>query len=286
MKKQIISMAMAAMMSLSAMSALTVSASADWIKNGSICSYTDNSGKKLTGWQDIDGSRYFFSKFGTMRTGWRMIDGKTYYFRKDGKMCTGSRRINGKVYTFDKNGVLIASEKTADLSAADILGKLKKSMGGSYTCDHICEEKGFDGLEFYGFDMNKVENWAYENSSISSINMDTALILRVKDGYADEAARLIQERFDDFGCYALTYGYDEYRVKEARLFVKGNYVGFFILGDRGAADASADEQAKLAKTSGEKLDKAWEEIFGVKPENIVKIPKAIELGENLDGMVG
>ena len=196
------------------MTTFAAPASAEWVDNDGKFSCTDDSGKNLTGWQNVDGSRYFFGKEGIMRTGWRKIGGKTYYFGKDGKMRTGKRRINCKVYSFDENGALITKSSSVTLSADEMLEKLKKSLGDSYTCDHACEEKGFDGLEYYGFDMSKVESWAYENSSISSINMDTALILKVKKGYADEAVKIIQERFDSFGSYALTYDYDPYRVIE------------------------------------------------------------------------
>ena len=134
--------------------------------------------------------------------------------------------------------------------------------------------------------MSKVESWAYENSSISAINMDTALILKVKDGYADEAVKKIQECFDSFGSYALTYGYDQYRVNEARLFVKDNYVGFFILGERGDENTSDKNNEKLAVKDGKKIDKAWENVFGEEPQNIVKIPEIFSNEEGSDGMVG
>lgn len=69
MKKQIISIALAAMLSASAMTALAAPVSAEWVNNDGKYSYTDDSGKDLTGWQDIGGSRYFFGKDGIMRTG-------------------------------------------------------------------------------------------------------------------------------------------------------------------------------------------------------------------------
>ena len=116
----------------------------------------------------------------------------------------------------------------------------------------------------------------YENDSISAIHMNTALILKTKDGYADTAAKLIQKTFDSFGSYAISYGYDVARTKQARLFVQGNYVGFFILGEETDSDKTAETEAK-------KIDEAWAKIFGTTPENIVKIPEAFDLE---DGMLG
>lgn len=192
----------------------------------------------------------------------------------------GKRRINGNVCFFEKNGALISKSSTAALSSEDALEKLKRSTDTVYTCDNVCDETG---LEYYGFDMSKVESRVYENSTISAINMDTALILKVRDGYADEAAKIIQERFDCFGSYAVTYGYDQYRTKEVRLFVNDNYVGFFILGERGDEKTSEKDMEKLAAQGGRDIDKAWADIFGVTPKNFVKIPEAFELEE---GMVG
>lgn len=105
---------------------------------------------------------------------------------------------------------------------------------------------------------------------------NTALILKTKDGYADTAAKLIQKTFDSFGSYAISYGYDAARTKQARLFVQGNYVGFFILGEETDSDKTAETEAK-------KIDDAWAKIFGTTPENIVKIPEAFDIE---DGMVG
>ncbi len=106
-------------------SAMIMPISADFEKTDKGISYTDESGKKLTGWQTIDGNRYYFDKDGiakkgfvkfksgtmyfgsdgSMKTGWVKISKKTYYFTKKGYMATGKYNIGSKQYTFDKNGV-------------------------------------------------------------------------------------------------------------------------------------------------------------------------------------
>ena len=46
-------------------------------------------GNAVTGWLDVDGSRYYFDEDGVLLTGWQDIDGARYYFDADGSMVTG-----------------------------------------------------------------------------------------------------------------------------------------------------------------------------------------------------
>lgn len=60
---------------------------------------------QLTGWQTIDGERYYFKSSGIMATGWKISStGTAYYLGTDGKMVTGWQTIDGKVYYFNANG--------------------------------------------------------------------------------------------------------------------------------------------------------------------------------------
>lgn len=278
-KTKIASMAMASLMTLSAMSAMTVNVSADWNETDSGITYTDSRGNIKKGWQTIDGSRYFFGKDGVMRTGFRKIGGETYYFGKDGKMRTGDVKIKGKVYSFGKNGKLSGSSESVTLSADDVLKKLKNELGDSYTCDNVCTE---DELEsFFELDMSKVESCVYENSSISAVYMDTAVILKVKDGYAKTAASKLQERFDQIGSYSFLGHYDNFKAEQARLYVNGNYVALLILGKDAGENASEEDEKANAASEAEKIDAAWENIFGQKAENIIVLPEAEELEDGV-----
>ena len=40
----------------------------------------------LSGWQDIDGTRYYFDKHGVMLTGEQTIDGEEYLFDEHGAL--------------------------------------------------------------------------------------------------------------------------------------------------------------------------------------------------------
>lgn len=56
----------------------------------------------LTGWQEIEGKRYYFSlDTGEMVTGWQEIEDKTYYFLPDtGELLTSWQDIDWETYYF------------------------------------------------------------------------------------------------------------------------------------------------------------------------------------------
>ncbi len=61
-----------------------------------------------TGWQVINGQKYYYGEDGTKKTGWQEIDGKKYYFgeENDGAMKTYWQQIDGKWYFFGNDGVM------------------------------------------------------------------------------------------------------------------------------------------------------------------------------------
>ena len=80
--------------------------------------YFDSQGASLTGWQTINGNKYYFmdsevsgykeTNLGKMLTGFRRIGGKKYYFNGDGtlKRTDGVADINGKKYYVGGDGVI------------------------------------------------------------------------------------------------------------------------------------------------------------------------------------
>lgn len=52
-------------------------------------SYRDFHGRKVTGWQVLDGSTYYFDEDSFMTTGWLEENGNRYFFGPDGVMATG-----------------------------------------------------------------------------------------------------------------------------------------------------------------------------------------------------
>ena len=62
-----------------------------WFRYEGISYYMDpeQGGAMVTGWKDVEQSRYYFSETGQMLTGWQEIGGADYYLGTDGAMATG-----------------------------------------------------------------------------------------------------------------------------------------------------------------------------------------------------
>ena len=97
-----------------------------WFVDSGEKTYYQTEGKRVSGFQTIDGKKYFFGRLNnnTLRTGTIFIDGNYYnfdesgvmqtgwnttiegtkYYDSDGKMQTGITEIFGSKYFFDKNG--------------------------------------------------------------------------------------------------------------------------------------------------------------------------------------
>ena len=157
-----------------------------------------------------------------------------------------------------------------DLTAQEVLDKLKETLGDSYGCDAQDDEDRM--TNYYGLDMSQVDSWASEASSMSALDPSTAVVLKVKDGYADTAADLLRERYQQVLDYSKMYNMNVPMVEQARLFVSGNYVALLILGAQGDWEASDEVQAKFAAEEAAKVDEVWRDIFG-SADNGITIPE-------------
>lgn len=293
---KIASIALASILSVSSMASLTAQVSAETTSETLVGSYYDNSktgwqkvGRKIyyygsdgvmyTGWQKIGSKTYLFGSDGAMKTGWQTIGGNTFYFGRNGVMRTGKRKINGQIYRFDKYGVLNGSgnyDPKSSNAAADVLYSMKSYLGSSYTCDNVHDS---DDLKNYGFDMRYVNSCVYEDDSISAINYDLAIVVNVKDGYADKAVQILQDYYQQILSVSKLYDADVYRVEQARIFSQDNYVALLILGDNNYSDSwSDDDKSDYAFAEALKVDKAWKSIFGSTPENLAEIDEDDGIG--------
>lgn len=174
------------------------------------------------------------------------------------------------------------------MTAQELLDSLKKSLGSSWASDTAETEDRMSG--YWGLDMSQIESWAAESNSMSSLNMDCAVVLKVKDGYAEDAAKLLQQSYEQTLSYARMYNMDLQRVLQARLFVNGNYVALIIEGEQGDWEASDEDQAKFAADEAAKVDAAWSEVFS-SAENSITIPaddgnNGFNMDEYLEGYDG
>ena len=165
-------------------------------------------------------------------------------------------------------------DKKADpevtMTAQELLDALKEKLGSSFECDAAEDESRMSG--YWGLDLDKLESWAAMSSSNSSINPSTAVVVKVKDGYAQQAAAALQTGYEQILSYSRMYNMDLQKVLQARLFVNGNYVALLILGATGDWEAGDEEQARFAAEEAAKVDDGWSGIFG-SASNAITIPE-------------
>ena len=160
--------------------------------------------------------------------------------------------------------------KEVNMTAQEVLDSIKKSLGDSFDCDVTEDESRMSG--YWGLDMTKVESWAAMSNSNSSLNPSSAVILKVQEGYAQDAAALLQSGYEQVLSYSRMYNMDLQKVLQARLFVNGNYVALMILSAQGDWEASDEDQAKFAADEAAKVDAAWSGIFG-SADNTIVVPE-------------
>ena len=156
------------------------------------------------------------------------------------------------------------------MTAQEIMDTLKEKLGDSFGCDVAEAEDNISG--YWGLDMEQVESWASMSNSNSAVNSSYAVIVKVKDGYAQDAAALLQTGYEQILSYSRMYNMDLQKVLQARLFVNGNYAALLILGAQGDWEASDEVQAKFAAEEAAKVDEAWSGIFG-SADNSITVPE-------------
>ena len=156
------------------------------------------------------------------------------------------------------------------MTAQEIMDTLKEKLGDSFGCDVAEAEDNIGG--YWGLDMKQVESWAAMGNSNSAINPSAAVILKVKDGYAQDAAALLQTGYEQILSYSRMYNMDLQKVLQARLFISGNYVALLILGATGDWQLSDEELARFAAEETIKVDEAWSGIFG-SADNSITVPE-------------
>lgn len=156
------------------------------------------------------------------------------------------------------------------MTAQEIMDTLKEKLGDSFGCDVAETEDNIGG--YWGLDMSRVESWAAMGNSNSAINPSAAVILKVKDGYAQDAAALLQTGYEQILSYSRMYNMDLQKVLQARLFISGNYVALLILGATGDWQLSDEELARFAAEEAVKVDEAWSGIFG-SADNSITVPE-------------
>ena len=144
--------------------------------------YYDVDGKRVSGWQTIDGNTYYFDSnayIGTYGIGdayyyfnesgilqknywYKTGQGELYYFGADGKQLTGWLELNGDTYYFDPYACIDAWKIDGDYYYFDENGKMQRNLliqTRRYQWDNDKR------LYYYGTDGKRVLGWQTINGS-------------------------------------------------------------------------------------------------------------------------
>lgn len=69
------------------------------------------SGLRLTGWQTIEATSYYFNSQGVMQTGFVTIGKKTYFLKAKGGFATGFKEVGENTYFFTDTGIMVTGWK-------------------------------------------------------------------------------------------------------------------------------------------------------------------------------
>lgn len=168
--------------------------------------------------------------------------------------------------------------QSAAPSPKEIEAAIAKALGDGYLCaaDVPDEEMGLSCIGW--LDLTKVDEYVVKQPTIYA--QDAVGIVKCKEGYADEAAKLLNDNFAQSISYIRQYPFDVAKVEGTRIYKIGDIVMYITAGAAADAEMSDEDAAKLAASEYEKIDNAIKELFGSLPENLAVMP---EDNENNNG---
>lgn len=157
------------------------------------------------------------------------------------------------------------------LTPAEIEQKLAEAVGkDAYLCDTDIDKEWLQNV--YRLDLSQVDEYVAKQNSIGSVNPDTVIILKVKNGYTDKAVKAINEGYAQIVSYIRQYPFGTAKVLNGRLYQSGNYVIYIIAGASYEGD-DAEAESKLAVSEYAKIDEVIKSVFGALPENLAVVPE-------------
>ena len=164
----------------------------------------------------------------------------------------------------DNGGTTTATPAEIEQKIADAIGK------DNYLCDTEIDKDWLQST--FQLDMSKVESYVAKQNSIGSVNPDTVVILKTKDGYAADAVKALNTYFAQIVDYVRQYPFGTAKVMNARLYQSGDYVIYIIAGASYDGEDS-EAETKLAVSEYAKIDEAIKSVFGTLPDNLAVIPE-------------
>lgn len=163
------------------------------------------------------------------------------------------------------------NSESAAPSPKEIEEAIAKALGDGYLCTaDVPDEEIF--LSCIGWlDLTKVDEYVVKQPTIYA--QDTVGIVKCKEGYADEAAQILNDRFAQSISYIRQYPFDVAKVEGTRIYRVGDILMYITAGAAPDENASEEDAAKLADEEYKKIDNAVKELFGTLPENLAVIPE-------------
>ena len=193
-----------------------------WLeKNGQ--TYYMVQGEPLTGWQTIDGARYWFRPDGRRASGWTLISGRTFYFGPDGQAYTGLRYMHdtGKMYLFSPVGVLQKG------GSVFIYGRQYAVERGGALIGYLSESSAMAAavLDEIGWDLRAAFDWS---ASLTYYGRET----RAPEGVVHS---------DWYATYGFSYLYGNCYVMASTFYQMAKLLGYdayYIEGGVGSYDGT------------------------------------------------
>jgi len=162
------------------------------------------------------------------------------------------------------NPTITATPAEIEQKIADAIGK------DNYLCDTDAQKDYLENT--LGLDLSKIESYVAKQNSVSSVNPDTVIILKVKDGYADEAVKALNTSYAQMVDYIRQYPFGTAKVLNARIYQSGNYV-MYILAGASYDGEDSEAESKLAVSEYAKIDEAVKSVLGTLPKNSAVVPE-------------
>lgn len=176
-------------------------------------------------------------------------------------------------------------EENQDVTPADVEAAIAKALGDGYFCTAYVPESELFLSNMAGIDLSQLDDYIAKQAVITAVYMDTVIVMKCKPGYADTAVDILNENYARTISYIRQYPFGVAKVEGARLYKIGDIVMFILAGDCAPSDATAEDEAKLAASEYEKIDKVIKDLFGSVPQNlaIIKEPESPDNGGEFDG---
>ncbi len=161
------------------------------------------------------------------------------------------------------------NNKEVNTSTDEIEQAIANALGENYLATEPFDRETlltyFDGL-----DGDKIDSFTAKIAMMSMHN-DIVVILKTKDGYADEAVNYFNAYYANRVTNGRDYPMNLPKLLAARIFKCDDYVMYLIAG--GYYDGESEEEAaQFTINEYKKIDDAIASIFGKAPENLAIVP--------------